>query len=269
MAEHALRRMEVERISAPLGAVVRGVDVRAVTGDELAQLNALFLAHHVLVFPGQNLTPRDQVAFASRWGELLPFPYMALDGYPNLIELRNRGKARDVNQHWHTDMSYDPRPPKLTMLYALEAPGIGGETAFANQTLAYQELSVGLKRLIDDLHAHHSAKGLARLYGEDEAKASEALHPVARAHDETGEKALYVCRAFTRRFEEWTREESRPLLEYLFEHAIRPEYQGRHQWRKGDLVMWDNRCLLHFAVHNHGDDERVMHRCQVAGTPVA
>ena len=260
--------MEIDRLSAPLGAVVRGIDVRDVDAASALKLNELFCQHHVLVLPGQDLTPQDQLNFAAHWGELIPFPYMSLPDYPDLIELKNRGKAQDVNQHWHSDMTYNPTPPKLTMLYALEAPAIGGETAFSNQNLAYDELSAGMKKLLDDLKAHHSAEGLARLYGEDEKAASRALHPVVRTHDETGARSLYVCRAFTRRFEDWTREESKVLLEYLYEHSVRPEYQGRHQWQAGDLVMWDNRCLLHYAVHNHGDDARIIHRCQVAGGAV-
>jgi taurine dioxygenase len=162
-------------------------------------------------------------------------------------------------------MTYDPAPPKLTMLYALEAPAIGGETAFANQILAYQELSIGMKALVDSLIAKHSAKDLARLYGQDPEQASEAEHPAVRTHDETGERALYVCRAFTRQFRDWSRQESKVLLDYLYEHCVRPEYQARHQWQAGDLVMWDNRCLLHYAVHDHGDNPRLIHRLQVRG----
>ena len=131
-------------------AIVEDLDVRKVGEDEAATLNQLF-EHHVLVFPKQELTPDEQIAFAQHWGELVPFPYGSLPGYPNIIELRNRGKKRDVNQQWHSDMTYDPRPPKLTMLYALEAPAIGGETAFANQIHAYEELSTGMKSLVDSL----------------------------------------------------------------------------------------------------------------------
>ena len=257
--------MNVTKMSAPVGAVVEGIDVRSLSDEQFNEINALFCEHHVLAFPGQDLTPDDQIAFAGRFGELIPFPYMALPDYPNIIELRNKGKKRDVNQHWHSDMTYNQIPPKLTMLYALEAPEIGGETAFSNQELAYEELSDGMRKLIDDLKAHHSAEGLARLYGEDQQAAPRSLHPVARTHDETGRKSLYVCKAFTRRFDEWSREESKPLLDYLYEHSVRPEFQGRHQWRAGDLVMWDNRCVLHYAVHDHGDDPRVIHRCQVQG----
>lgn len=257
--------MNIERLAAPLGAIVRDLDVREVDDTAWQALNTLFCRYHVLVFPGQHLTPAEQMAFAGRWGELVRHPYAGMKNYPDIIELSNPGKARDVNQHWHSDMTYNPAPPKLTMLYAHEAPPIGGDTAFANQLLAYEELSAGLRSVIDELEAEHSAAGLASIYHEDSGQAPRAVHPVVRSHDETGERALYVCRAFTRKFVGWTRQESKPLLEFLFEQSVRPEYQARHRWRAGDLVMWDNRCLLHYAVHDHGDDPRVIHRVQVAG----
>ncbi len=257
--------MQVRQMSAPLGAIIEDIDVRSVDAADVAELNMLFCQHHVLVFPKQQLTPDEQVTFAQHWGELVPFPYGSLPGQPNIIELRNKGKKRDVNQHWHSDMTYDPNPPKLTMLYALQAPALGGETAFANQIYAYEELSDGMKALVDSLTAKHSAKDLARLYGQDPDQASEAEHPVVRTHDETGARALYVCQAFTREFKNWSRQESKVLLDYLYEHCVRPEYQARHQWQTGDLVMWDNRCLLHYAVHDHGDNPRLIHRLQVRG----
>jgi taurine dioxygenase len=257
--------MQVERIGAPLGAVVSGIDVREVSDVTWAKLNELFCQYHVLVFPQQELTPKQQIAFASRWGTLVAHPYAAMPDYPNIIELQNQGKRRDVNQHWHSDMTYNVRPPKLTMLYAHEVPQLGGATAFANQILAYQELSAGMQRMVDGLQAMHSAEGLAQLYGESREQAERALHPVVRTHDETGRRALYVCRSFTQRFDDWSRQESRSVLEYLFEHSVRPEFQTRHQWRPGDLAMWDNRCLLHYAVHDHADERRVIHRLQVEG----
>ena len=257
--------MKVTRLAAPLGAIVEGLDVRDVDDGTWRTLNDLFCEHHVLIFPGQSLTPDDQMAFGRRWGELVRHPYAGLAEHPEIIELTNHGKRRDVNQHWHSDMSYNERPPKLTMLYALEAPELGGDTAFANQHLAYETLSDGMRALVDDLEAIHSAEGLAGIYGEDPKEAPRAIHPVARTHDENGRRALFVCRAFTQRFVNWTREESRSVLDYLYQHSVRPEFQARQQWRPGDLVMWDNRSVLHFAVHDHGDDPRVIHRLQVAG----
>ena len=257
--------MKISRMAAPLGGVVEDLDVRGVTPEQLATLREWFGQHHVLVFPQQSLLPEDQIAFASQWGELVAHPYSALPDYPSILELRNRGKSKDVNQHWHSDMTYNQAPPKLTMLYALETPEFGGATAFSNQVLAADELSPGLRRMLEEMKAHHSARGLAKLYGEDESAAPQALHPVIRTHDDTGSQALYVCKAFTTHFQDWSKAESRSLLSYLFEHSVRPEYQARHQWRPGDLVMWDNRSVLHYAVHDHGDDPRLLHRCQVVG----
>lgn len=257
--------MEIERLGAPLGAIVRGVDVRRVDEDTWRSLNDLFLRYHVLCFPGQQLTPEEQIAFAGRWGKLVRHPYAGMTDYPDVIELRNVGKSRDVNQHWHSDMTYNAAPPKLTMLYALEAPGIGGDTAFSNQVLAWQALSPGLQATLKGLRAEHSAADLARLYKAESGEAPRALHPVMRTHDESGAHALYVCKAFTMKFEGWSREESRALLSYLFEHSVRPEFQARQRWHAGDLVMWDNRCLLHFAVHDHDDEPRRIHRVQVEG----
>ncbi len=262
--------MKASRLAAPLGAIIEDLDVRTVDDATWQQLNELFCEHHVLVFRNQSLTPEEHMAFGRRWGELVRHPYAGLKDYPEIIELTNPGKRRDVNQHWHSDMSYNECPPKLTMLYALAAPEFGGDTAFANQHLAYDELSGGMRSLVDGLEAIHSAEGLAGIYGEDPKEAPRAIHPVVRTHDENGRRALFVCKAFTQRFVDWTREESQSVLNYLYSHTVRPEFQARQQWQPGDLAMWDNRSVLHFAVHDHGDDPRVIHRLQVAGPrPVA
>ena len=258
--------MKVDAIAAPLGAKISSVDLRRIDETDFIAINELFVKHHVLVFPGQDLLPEDQMAFAARWGKLLRHPYAGMEQYPDIIELRNVGKARDINQHWHSDMTYNPAPPKLTMLYALEVPDIGGDTAFSNQILAYKALSDGLRSVVDGLTAEHSAAGLAAVYKADGAEAPRAVHPVVRTHDESGDRALYVCRAFTNKFVGWRKQESDALLEYLYEHSIQPEFQARHHWQKGDVVMWDNRCLLHYAVHDHAEDQpRRIHRVQVEG----
>ena len=257
--------MELTRTAAPLGARVSGLDVRQITDDQWSLVNDWFCEHKVLAFPDQQLTPEEHMAFASRWGELVRHPYASMPDYPNIIELKNVGQRRDINQHWHSDMTYNERPPKLTMLYAHSAPALGGDTAFANQELAFAALSPGLKALLLELRAEHSAAGLAQVYGNNE-EAPSAVHPVVRHHDETGKAALYVCRAFTRKFVGWSSRDSRALLDYLYTHSVREEFQARHRWQAGDLVMWDNRSLLHFAVHDHADDQpRVIHRLQVEG----
>lgn len=258
--------MEITRFAAPLGARIDGVDVRSVTDSEWKEINKHFLAHQVLVFPNQKLNEHEHMAFAKRWGKLVRHPYAGLKEFPEIIELRNVGKSRDINQHWHSDMTYNPAPPKFTMLYARETPSIGGDTAFSNQILAYEALSEGLKAVLADLKAEHTAVGLAGQYKQSAEQAPNAIHPVVRTHDETKQRALYVCRAFTHKFVGWSTRESKALLEFLYEHSTRPEFQARHHWQPGDLVMWDNRSLLHYAVHDHGEDEvRTIHRLQVEG----
>jgi taurine dioxygenase len=257
--------MQVIPMSAPLGANILGVDVTRLGDNQWEEINRLFLQHHVLAFPDQTLTPEQHMEFGARWGQLVRHPYAGREDYPDLIELKNTGKKRDVNQHWHSDMTYNPAPPKLTMLYALEAPEIGGDTAFSNQVIAYNELSDGLKNTLANMTAEHTAVSLAAIYKADVSEIPRATHPVIRTHDETSEKALYVCRAFTQKFTDWSRIESKGLLETLFSHSTRPEYQTRHRWIAGDLIMWDNRAVLHYAVHDHGDDARLIHRLQVEG----
>ena len=175
-----------------MGAAIIELDVRMLDNQKFEVIDNLFCEHQVLVFPNQELTPEEQMRFASHWGSLIPHPYAGLKEFPQIIELKNRGKRKDVNQHWHTDMSYNSLPPKLTMLYAHDVPKFGGDTAFCNQVLAYEEISAGLRSTIDSLRVMHTAKELASLYGEDSSKAPQAEHPVVRTHDVTSQRALYV-----------------------------------------------------------------------------
>ncbi len=258
--------VEVTKFGAPLGAVVTGVDLRVIDAAQFAAIQQAFADHLVLAFPGQKLAIEDQLQFAQRWGVLQKHPFYRGDDYPELMRLENRGKRKNPNEHWHSDMSYESVPPKITMLYALEAPAIGGDTAFANQHLALSELSEPLREQLRTMNGVHTAAGLAKLYRRDPADAPSAVHPVVRCHEDRGDDALYVCRAFTTKFEGWRSAESAGLLNYLFEHSARPDFQARHNWKAGDLVMWDNRSVLHYAVHDHGDDRRTIHRVQVQGT---
>ena len=150
--------MKVTKFAAPLGASITDLDVRNVTDDHVSQLHGLFGEHQVLVFPRQELTVADQLQFARRWGPLQQHPYNTNIDHPEVIRLTNRGKQKNPNEHWHSDMSYEAKPPKLTMLYALEAPELGGDTAFANQELAYAQLTPALRGVLDGLAAVHSAE---------------------------------------------------------------------------------------------------------------
>ena len=174
---------------------------------------------------------------------------------------------------WHSDTTYLERPPMGSMLYALEVPPQGGDTLFANQYLAYESLSAGLKRTLDGLvGVNTSTKAAASKTREERMRASgETLkvligeHPVVRTHPETGRKALYVNAGHTASFSGWSEDESRPLLEFLFAHQVRPEFTCRFRWQPGSLAFWDNRCTQHNPVNDYHGYRRVMHRVTLAG----
>jgi taurine dioxygenase len=176
---------------------------------------------------------------------------------------------------WHSDTTYLPRPPMATMLVARELPPYGGDTLFANQYLAYETLSPGMRRFLDNaVGVSNSAKADVtrtredRLKTDGTARARENLiaeHPAVRVHPETGRRALYVNTAHTTRFADMTEEESAPILEFLFQHQIRPEFTCRFRWQPGSVAFWDNRCAQHNPVNDYHGFRRVMHRITLAG----
>ena len=258
--------LQIRPVAPSVGAEVRGIDVRRLDDATFAEIQRAFVAHRLLVIKDQSLTPEELMTFGERWGELHVHPITPhLDGFPPVQAIKNTGKKTTLNEHWHTDMSFEPVPPKMTMLHALEIPGLGGDTAFSDQHAAYESLSDGLKAMLDGVKAVHRSENLARIMGKDPREAPSATHPVFRTHPDTGRKALYVCRAFTQHFEGMSRSESAGLLEFLFDRSVRPDFTHRHRWEQGDLVFWDNRSLLHYAIHDHGDQPRLLHRVTVLG----
>ncbi|MEQ8804629.1 MAG: TauD/TfdA family dioxygenase [Rhodospirillales bacterium] len=270
----------VTPVSGATGADVAGVDLsRPLSNAEWDRIHQAFLDHQVLRFRGQNLTPGDHLAFARHFGPIQAYPYgKGLPDHPDVLEFqRNPSDTRNFGGLWHSDTTYLPEPPLATMLVARELPPVGGDTLFANMYLAYEGLSPGMQEMLGGLKAVFSAtkrymaedrvavhSGNA-LKGADKGTTTEAVHPVVRTHPETGRKALYVNRGHTVRFEGWSEEESAGLLEHLFARAERPEYQCRMNWQDGTLIVWDNRCLQHFAVDDYPGQRRAMHRVTVAG----
>lgn len=261
--------IEIAPLSGALGAAVTGVNLGQLDDTQFEIIHRAFLEHCMLVFPEQFLSVDDHVAFAGRWGEFSISPFVNyLETHPCVLPLHNRGKANAVTENWHTDSAFLAQPPALNILSAREVP-VGGDTMCSNQYLSYERLSPGMKAMLDGVRAEFTGARLAALAGSDEIPSS--FHPVVRTHPETGRKSLYVSRPVDSvpRFEGMTDEESLPLLQYLYDHSTSPDNVHRHHWHNGDVVMWDNRCTLHYAVHDYGEEVRDIHRISIKGSTPA
>lgn len=275
--------MCVEPLSGALGAVIRGIDVTALDDAGFAAVYAAFLRHGVIVLEDQQVDPAQYVAFARRFGPLAEYPFAkGMDGHPQIVEIiKEPHQTSNFGGMWHTDTTYQPNPPKATMLYAVETPPVGGDTLFADMRLAYDKLSPGMQRMLAGLRALNSSSlNASLLRGEHLSSGSmgaktdakpvlEAEHPVVLTHPETGRKALYVNPSHTVRFVGFTREESLPLLQFLFAHSVRPEFTCRYRWRPGSLAIWDNRSTQHCAINDYDGHRRVMRRITIGGAAEA
>ena len=276
--------MTVRPLSTSVGAEICGVDLADALPESLVDdIRRALFQHGVVFFRDQRLTPEQHVAFARRFGEInINRFFKTVDGYPMIAEVRKEPEQTgNIGGGWHTDHTYDQAPAMGSILYALEVPETGGDTLFASMYAAYDALSDGLKRTLEGLQALHSSRhifgveayagrgDLKGRYLNPEAATQDAVHPVVVRHPGSGRKALYVNPAFTVRIVDWTDEESRPLLQYLYAHAARPEFAYRFQWRAGSLAFWDNRCTWHYALNDYHGHRRVLHRITVEGVPLA
>lgn len=271
--------LNTHRIAGALGARLTGLDLtQPISADLAAQLRAAWLEHGVIFLPNQPLSPAQFLAFARAFGEPVEYPFVkGIEGFPEIIEIKKLEHERvNFGGVWHSDTTYLEVPPMGTMLLSKQIPPYGGDTMFASQVAAYEALSPTMKRLLEGLKGiSNSAKAdvsktredRLRTDGKDEApKDYVAHHPVVRTHPETGAKALYVNIAHTVGIEGLTEAESAPLLQFLFEHQVKPEFTCRWTWSPDCIAFWDNRCVMHNPVNDYHGFRRVMHRITLAGT---
>lgn len=283
----------IEKLSDDLGAAVLGLDAAApLTEAGFAALHRAWLDHGgLLVLRDQKLTPDQQVGFARRFGPLFgeadqfqdSVQRYLLPGQPALYRVSNKvkdgvpqGRAR-AGDYWHSDVSFRARPAAASLLYAIELPEVGGDTLFADMCRAYEALPAAMKARLEGLEAVHDFAVAARSSGtydpvqlaaRDFDGQNRAVHPVVISHPETGRKALFVNPGFTAAVVGLAPEASAALLAELHAHATRPEFVYRHRWRLGDLVIWDNRSLMHHAVVDYeGRGTRYLHRATVIAEP--
>lgn len=275
--------LEVRPQPSGFGAEILGVDLaRPLPPETLAQVKAAWAAHGVVAFPDQPLTLEQLEAFTLQMGPFGEDPFIKpMPGHPNVLELRREPdeKAPAFGGGWHSDWSFQPKPPSATILRSEVTPPVGGDTLFVDAARAYDDLSAAMKAMLAPLRAIHSA---GRPYGanglfarETEKRAMQIIsspeadkthpHPLVRTHPVTGRKALFVSPTYTVGVEGLTDMEADAVLGFLYKHLLQDKYRYRHKWRPGMVLMWDNRCTMHFAEGGYDGHLRVMHRTTVAG----
>ncbi|HVC51168.1 MAG TPA: TauD/TfdA family dioxygenase [Stellaceae bacterium] len=276
--------LEIRPVAGAIGAEIHGVDLSEDLDDRvIADVRAALNQYCVVFFRGQQIDAERHKAFARRFGEIFIHPnYRGMQDDNEIVMVRREpGDQHIVGEDWHTDTTMVAEPPMGAILYAIEVPPYGGDTCFANQYLAYDTLSDGMKRMLGGLRAVHTDRLVAgpvagrnrfratKVREDSDWRETVSTHPVVRTHPETGRKLLFVNAAYTVGFEGMTEEESRPLLDYLLAHGHRPEFTCRFRWENGSIAFWDNRSTKHLAVHDSGPFRRLMRRVQVCGdTPV-
>ncbi len=275
------KHIQVTPVGSPLGARVTGIDLTSRLTDQIfSEVKQAFLNHLLLIFPDQDISPEALRDFGLRFGTLNIHPFLPnMDEIPEILVLDKKEDAEtNVGNGWHSDMTFLKAPPLGAMLHAKIIPPTGGDTLFCDMHLVYESLSTGLRKLLDKLTAVHDytiifrksvRSGRTRIT-EDELEAARSdyplvEHPVIRTHPDTGRKMLFVNPFFTSHFVGMTPDESKPLLDYLFSFAGRPEFTYRYVWEEKAIAFWDNRCTQHYAVNDYGGNRRLMHRITIDG----
>lgn len=273
----------IRELAADFVAQVDGVSLqRSLSDPEREALQRCWARFPVLVLPDQPLDHRDYERFAREFGELGPNPYLrGIDQYPDIVEVRREANETTpiFGASWHSDWSFLAAPPSATLLHGKEIPPIGGDTCFADATAAYAALPESLRASIDGRRAIHTAApsyGPRGLFARDDPSRSMKIvvsadadqtvsHPIVRTHPRTGRKGLFINHVYTVAIEGMEARASRALLDTLFAHMTQPDFVYRHRWRADMLVIWDNRCVLHYADGGYEGHQRLMHRITLAG----
>ncbi len=282
---------EVEPLSWRTGSEIKGLDLtrpNEIPDSTITALWQLLTERGILLFRGLKLDHQQHLDFTKRFGPLAETGMLsryAPKGYPDIFTVTNmkidgvRSETANAARQWHTDQTFMPNPARASLLYCELTPKIGGDTIFANMYQAYEALSDGLKATLEQLTAFHTLfntratvlDGRKPPTEEEMKKLGGAIHPVIKTHPDTGKKCLFVCEQMVDHFEGWTIAESAPLLDYLYAMSTQPAFTYRHQWKPGDMIFWDNRCVLHNAPADYDTDamdapenHRLMYRSTLA-----
>jgi taurine dioxygenase len=265
--------IEVDKLTPIIGAEINGADLSTTPSNrQMDEIHRALAENSVVFFRDQHLTQEQHLAFGRNFGELHIHPAAPhAAGHKELMIIHaDKDSPRANGEGWHSDVSCDTEPPMGSILYIRQTPPKGGDTLFASMYAAYEALSDRMKTYLDGLTAIHdgedSYRGTYKNHGvEDKAVYPRAEHPVIRTHPVTGKKALYVNRGFTKRLVGVPRDESRAVLEYLYDHAENPLFQCRFRWQPNSVAFWDNRCVQHRAMWDYWPHTRSGFRVTVAG----
>ena len=282
-AVHTKERVRVTPAGGSAGAYVDGVDLaKPNDAEEIAAIRRALLDHLVVALPDQTLSLDDLERFTDALGGRDITPFVAsIEGRPHVIRiLKEPHEKLNFANAWHSDLSYLEAPPSFTILYCLETPPVGGDTVWANQYMAFETLSSGLRETLLRLSAVHSAgpaygtggyldnvkHQLSTKIEPSKDAFKEQIHPAVIAHAETDRAALYVHPVSTQRIAGWSQAESDGMLSHIHRHAVNENFTWRLRWAKGMLAIWDNRCTQHFALNDYHGYRREMVRTSVKGT---
>jgi taurine dioxygenase len=276
-----MMKLDITPSGQACGASVRGVDVsKPMPADAVGAIRAAWLSHQVLAFPDQTLTDEQLEAFTLNFGPFGEDPFIApILGHPHVIAVKRMADETSpiFAESWHTDWSFQARPPQGTCLYGKTIPPVGGDTLFTNQYLALEKMPAELRARIEGKRAVHSAKNAyapSGFYGagdkgrsmdirpSEEAQATQT-HPIIRKHPETGRDCLFGTAGYIIGIEGMDQAEGWDLVSEIYRWQTRPEFQYRHKWSPDMLVMWDNRCTLHMATGGYAGHDRLLHRTTI------
>ncbi|MBA3940969.1 MAG: taurine dioxygenase [Sphingopyxis sp.] len=265
-------RVTVAPLTPAIGAEISGIDLGIEQDDAvIAEIRTALLTHKVVFFRDQFITPAQHIAFARRFGTLEIHPATPKDQPdPEVLHIAHGPDSRGRENAWHSDVTWRAEPSLGSILRAVEVPGVGGDTLFADMAAAFRALSPAMQDWCRSLNAVHDiarvfAGRLGKSADELRAKYPPQVHPVVRTHPETGEQALYVNTAFTSHIEGLSAKESEWLLAHLYAQAAVPEIQCRFHWRPGSIAFWDNRAAQHYAASDYFPAVRRMERVTIAG----
>ena len=266
--------MKIEQVTPVIGAELSGIDLNHLSSNELDDIYGALIEHKVIFFRDQNLTPEAHLAFAKSFGEPeAPHPiYPSIEGYENIVLLKSGAGSKPDTNDWHKDMTFKASPPFTSILHAVQVPDVGGDTMWCNTNAAYTALPLMWQNYLTDMEAIHDIgtfrndlyfKGGIEAVNDGLKSTGSAVHKIVDKHPVSGLKYLNVNQSFTRHIIGEIQGESDRILQYLYQHMAKPEFQVRLRWRNNTVAMWDNRITHHYAICDYLPKVRHMQRVTV------